>query len=53
MKKLAAVALCLIFAGPALAESVSEKTGLNSLVGTSPNTQDFVTEAAISDMFEI
>ncbi|MGH1572397.1 DUF4142 domain-containing protein [Methylobacterium sp. P31] len=53
MKKLVTVALCLIFAGPAAAESVSEKTGLNSLVGASPNTQDFVTEAAISDMFEI
>lgn len=53
MKKLAIVAMCLIFAGPALAESVPEKTGLNSLVGASPNTQDFVTQAAISDMFEI
>jgi putative membrane protein len=53
MKRLAAVAVCLVFAGPALAESVSEKTGLNSLVGASPNTQDFITEAAISDMFEI
>ncbi|MGH1587707.1 DUF4142 domain-containing protein [Methylobacterium phyllosphaerae] len=53
MKKLVTVALCLLFAGPALAETVSEKTGLNSLVGASPNTQDFVTEAVISDMFEI
>ncbi|SEH81212.1 putative membrane protein [Methylobacterium sp. 275MFSha3.1] len=53
MKKLAIVAVCLTFTGPALAESVSEKTGLNSLVGVSPNTQDFVTQAAISDMFEI
>lgn len=53
MKKFAAAAVCLLFAGPAIAETVSEKTGLNSLVGASPNTQDFVTEAAISDMFEI
>lgn len=53
MKKFTAVALCLVFAGPALAETVTEKTGLNSLVGASPNTQDFITEAAISDMFEI
>lgn len=53
MKKFTAVALCLVFAGPALAETASEKTGLNSLVGASPNTQDFITEAAISDMFEI
>lgn len=53
MKKLTTLAICLALTGPALAESVSEKTGLNSLVGASPNTQDFVTEAAISDMFEI
>jgi putative membrane protein len=53
MRKFAAVAMCLVFAGPALAETVSEKTGLNSLVGASPNTQDFITEAANSDMFEI
>ncbi|MEE7448720.1 DUF305 domain-containing protein [Methylobacterium radiotolerans] len=53
MKNLTVIAMCLIFTGPALAESVSEKTGLNSLVGASPNTQDFVAEAAISDMFEI
>ena len=53
MKKISAIAICLVLAGPALAETVSEKTGLNSLIGASPNTQDFVTEAAISDMFEI
>lgn len=53
MKNLTVIAMCLIFTGPALAESVPEKTGLNSLVGASPNTQDFVAEAAISDMFEI
>jgi putative membrane protein len=53
MKKLTTLAICLVLTGPALAESVSEKTGLNSLVGASPNTQDFVTEATISDMFEI
>lgn len=37
----------------AQAESVSEKTGVNSLIGVAPSTQDFVKEAAISDMFEI
>lgn len=35
------------------AESVGEKTGVNSLVGIAPSTQDFVTQAAISDLFEI
>jgi putative membrane protein len=32
---------------------VTEKSGLNSLVGASPSTADFVKEAAISDMFEM
>jgi putative membrane protein len=53
MKKFTAVALCVVLAGPALAETVGEKTGVNSLLGSSPTTQDFITEAAISDMFEI
>jgi putative membrane protein len=41
------------FATPALAQSVPEKTGVNSTLGTSPSTKDFVTEAANSDMLEI
>lgn len=53
MRKLAAVAVCLALAGPALAQSTSEKVGANSLLGISPSTADFVTQAAISDMFEI
>ena len=44
---------CLLLAGPALAQSVGEKTGVNSTLGISPTTQDFVTEAANSDMLEI
>jgi len=43
----------LLAASPVAAQSVSEKTGINALVGASPSTADFVTEAAISDMFEI
>ena len=35
------------------AQSVGEKSGLNAVVGVAPSTQDFVTEAAASDMFEI
>jgi putative membrane protein len=38
---------------PAAAQSLGEKTGVNSWIGKSPTTQDFVTEAANSDMFEI
>ncbi|WP_336485912.1 DUF4142 domain-containing protein [Methylobacterium nigriterrae] len=53
MKKHAIVAACLLAATPALAQSLSEKSGLNTLVGASPSTADFVKEAAVSDMFEI
>ena len=38
---------------PAFGQSMGEKTGVNSMTGTSPTTADFVKEAAISDMFEI
>jgi putative membrane protein len=44
---------CLLVAGPALAQSAAEKTGVNSTLGISPATADFVKEVAISDMFEI
>jgi putative membrane protein len=44
---------CILLAGPAFAQSVGEKTGVNSTLGVAPTTADFVTEVAISDMFEI
>jgi putative membrane protein len=44
---------CVLLAGPALAQSIGEKTGVNSTLGIAPTTADFVKEAAISDMFEI
>ena len=53
MMRLVASGLCLLMAAPAMAQSLAEKTGVNSVVGVSPSTQDFVTEAAQSDMFEI
>ena len=53
MKTFAATALAIMLAGPALAQSATEKTGVNSLVGIAPKTEDFVLEAATSDMFEI
>jgi putative membrane protein len=43
----------LLLATPALAQSVGEKMGVNSTLGISPTTADFVKEVAISDMFEI
>ncbi len=54
MRVSTAIACLLIAAaGPAAAQSVGEKTGVNSLIGVSPSTQDFVTQGAISDLFEI
>lgn len=44
---------CLMLASPVLAQSAGEKTGVNSTLGITPKTTDFVTEAAQSDMFEI
>ena len=46
-------AVALFLLAPAHAQSVGEKTGVNSALGISPTTQDFVTEAANSDMMEI
>jgi putative membrane protein len=45
--------LVLLAATPALAQSIGEKTGVNSTLGITPTTADFVKEAATSDMFEI
>jgi putative membrane protein len=53
MKRSTIVMACLLLAGPALAQSAGEKTGVNSALGISPTTPDFVKEVAISDMFEI
>jgi putative membrane protein len=53
MKYLASCFALVLLAAPALAQSVGEKTGVNSTLGISPTTADFVKEAAISDMFEI
>lgn len=53
MIKIAMIATVSLFAIPAMAETVGEKTGVNSTLGIAPTTQDFVQEAAISDMFEI
>ena len=37
----------------AYAQSVGEKTGVNSTLGIAPKTEDFIKEAALSDMLEI
>ncbi|GAB1584060.1 DUF4142 domain-containing protein [Phyllobacterium phragmitis] len=53
MKKFALTAAALMVTTAAFAQSAAEKTGVNSLAGIPPKTEDFVTEAASSDMFEI
>lgn len=52
-KYLASSFALVLLATPALAQSIGEKTGINSVLGVAPTTADFVKEAAISDMFEI
>src|ERR1700742_889204 len=37
----------------AYAQSAAEKTGVNSTLGIAPKTEDFIKEAATSDMLEI
>jgi len=53
MKRIVLIAAALLTAAPAFAQSVGEKTGVNSTLGISPATADFVKEVAISDMFEL
>ncbi|MBB2171744.1 DUF4142 domain-containing protein [Gluconacetobacter asukensis] len=49
----AAVLVVLSGGGPLHAQSVGERSGVNSLLGVSPSTADFVRMVALSDMFEI
>jgi putative membrane protein len=55
MKKFAisVAAVALLAGAPVLAQSVGEKTGINSALDIAPTTADFVKEAATSDMLEI
>ena len=48
-----ALALASAFTTAAFAQSVGEKTGVNSALGITPKTEDFIKEAATSDMLEI
>jgi putative membrane protein len=51
--KTTAVLMFALASTAAPAETVTEKTGINSALGVAPKTEDFVTEAAVSDMTEI
>ena len=48
-----ALAIASAFTSAASAQSVGEKTGVNSALGITPKTEDFIKEAATSDMLEI
>ena len=53
-KEILAVALAVALTSTAaVAQSVGEKTGVNSALGIAPKTEDFIKEAAMSDMLEI
>jgi putative membrane protein len=46
-------ACLLLLAAPATGQSLGEKTGVNSALGITSKTADFVKELASSDMFAI
>jgi len=52
-KLLTIVAATTMLSSAAFAQSLGEKTGVNSALGLAPTTADFVKEAATSDMLEI
>jgi putative membrane protein len=43
----------VVLSSAAFAQSAAEKTGINSTLGIAPKTEDFIKEAAMSDMLEI
>ncbi|ASC06737.1 hypothetical protein BJI49_09600 [Acetobacter pasteurianus] len=53
MKKMYFLVAALCVAAPAFAESLPERTGINSAMGIAPKTDDFIQGAVWSDIFEI
>ena len=53
LKFILSAALVTALSSTALAQSVGEQTGVNSALGIAPRTEDFIKEAATSDMLEI
>jgi len=45
--------LTFMVAGSASAQSFLERVGINSILGISPSTQDFVTQVAQSEIFQV
>src|ERR1700760_65633 len=52
-KFILSAALVAAWSSAAFAQSVGEQTGVNSALGITPKTEDFIREAATSDMLEI
>jgi putative membrane protein len=53
MKKLAIMTAFAFLGGAALAQTASERLGVNSALGIAPTAEEFVSEAASSGQFEI
>ena len=53
MNKIALVLACLACIAPASAQSLGERTGVSAVIGIAPSTTDFITQAAIGDMFGV
>ncbi len=60
VRLLSAAAVAVFLSAPAFAQSMGdtaktlgEQTGVNQVLGVTPTTADFVSEAAMSDMFEV
>lgn len=53
MKKICFLVAALCVATPVLAESLPERTGINSVMGIAPKTEDFIQGVVWSDLFEI
>jgi putative membrane protein len=53
LKFILSAALVTALSSAAFAQSVGEQTGVNSALGIAPKTEDFIKEAATSDMLEI
>ena len=53
LKLILSAALVTALSSAAFAQSVGERTGVNSALGIAPKTEDFLKEAATSDMLEV
>jgi predicted outer membrane protein len=52
-KAILAFTILAALTSSSLAQSVGEKSGVNSALGIAPKTEDFIKQAAMSDMTEI